>query len=271
MATQALPAVVVPPSLRSGAFRVPVSRSLAGKVALITGASRGIGRAIALELASRGAIIAINCHTNNHEAESVQEEIEYAGGSSKIFRGDISGKLEAGRIVDEILQNYGRIAILINNAGITRDRSIVKMSDNDWHDVINTNLSGAFYCTKAVIPAMMKEMYGRIISVASLSAQAGLYGQANYAASKGGLIALTKVLALELAKYNITANVISPGFTDTDMMAGIPPERLAQIKEKIPMHRLAQPEDIGKAAAYLICDADYVTGQQINVNGGLYM
>ena len=167
MATQVLPAVVVPSSSKSVPFRIPFSRSLAGKVALITGASRGIGRAIALELASRGAIVAINCRSNA-EAESVQDEIERAGGSSQIFRGDISGKQEAGRMVDEILNNYGRIAILINNAGITRDRSIGKMSDTDWHDVINTNLSGAFYCTKAVIPAMMKEMYGRIISVASL-------------------------------------------------------------------------------------------------------
>jgi acetoacetyl-CoA reductase len=271
MATQVLPAVVVPSSSKSVPFRIPFSRSLAGKVALITGASRGIGRAIALELASRGAIVAINCRSNNAEAESVQDEIERAGGTSQIFRGDISGKQEAGRMVDEILNNYGRIAILINNAGITRDRSIGKMSDTDWHDVINTNLSGAFYCTKAVIPAMMKEMYGRIISVASLSAQAGQYGQANYAASKGGLIAFTKVLALELAKYNITANVISPGFTETDMMAGIPADRLELIKDKIPMRRLAQPDEIAKAAAYLICDGDYVTGQQLNVNGGLYM
>ena len=271
MATQALPAVVVPSSSRSLPFKIPVSRSLAGKVALITGASRGIGRAIALELASRGAIVAINCHSNNREAESVQDEIERGGGSSKIFRGDISGRQEAGRIVDEILNDYGRIAILVNNAGITRDRSIGKMSDTDWNEVINTNLSGAFYCTKAVIPAMMKEMYGRIVSVASFSGQAGQFGQANYAASKGGLIAFTKVLALELAKYNITANVISPGFTATDMVAGIPADRLEQIKEKIPMHRLAQPDEIAKAAAYLICDGDYVTGQQININGGLYM
>jgi acetoacetyl-CoA reductase/3-oxoacyl-[acyl-carrier protein] reductase len=145
------------------------------------------------------------------------------------------------------------------------------MTDDDWTDVIDTNLNSAFYCTSAAIPAMIEQKFGRIVSVASFVGQAGNFGQANYAASKGGLIAFTKVLALELARYNITANVIAPGFTATDMLSSIPLDRLEAIKEKIPMRRLAEPEEIAKAAAYLICDADYVTGQQINVNGGLYM
>ena len=170
-----------------------------------------------------------------------------------------------------MLETYERLDILVNNAGITRDRSIRKMTDDDWTDVIDTNLNSAFYCTSAAIPAMIEQKFGRIVSVASFVGQAGNFGQANYAASKGGLIAFTKVLALELARYNITANVISPGFTATDMLSGIPLDRLEQIKEKIPMRRLAEPEEIAKAAAFLICDADYVTGQQISVNGGLYM
>jgi len=145
------------------------------------------------------------------------------------------------------------------------------MTDEDWTDVIDTNLNGPFYCTSAALPVMIEQKYGRIINVASFVGQAGHFGQANYTASKGGLIAFTKVLAMELAKFNITANVIAPGFTATDMVTAIPFERLEQIKERIPMRRLAEPEEIAKAAAYLICDGDYITGQQININGGIYM
>ena len=250
---------------------VSASKPLAGKVAFVTGASRGIGRAIALELASRGAAVAISFRTGLSGAEVVKGQIEQMGGSSEIFQGDISEKGNARMLVTQVLETYDRIDILVNNAGITRDRSIRKMTDDDWTDVIDTNLNSAFYCTSAVIPAMIEQKYGRIISVASFVGQAGNFGQANYAASKGGLIAFTKVLALELARYNITANVIAPGFTATDMLNGIPFERLEQIKEKIPMHRLAEPEEIAKAAAFLICDGAYITGQQINVNGGLYM
>ena len=250
---------------------IPTSKALAGKVALVTGASRGIGRAIALELANRGATIAISYRTGLSGAEVVRSEIEQLGGSSEIFQGDISDKLQARAVVRQVLETYERIDILVNNAGITRDRSIRKMTDDDWTDVIDTNLNSAFYCTSAAIPAMIEQKFGRIVSVASFVGQAGNFGQANYAASKGGLVAFTKVLALELARYNITANVIAPGFTATDMLSGVPLDRLEQIKERIPMRRLAEPEEIAKAAAYLICDADYVTGQQLSVNGGLYM
>ena len=260
MATATLPHVIV-----------PSSKPLTGKVALITGASRGIGRAIAVELAERGATVAINCRSGLLRAAEVRDEIEQIGGASEIFQGDISGNVEARKVVRDVLDVFHRIDILVNNAGVTRDRGIRKMTDDDWTEVIDTNLNGAFYCTSAAIPAMVEQNFGRIVSVASFVGQAGNFGQANYAASKGGLIAFTKVLALELAKYNITANVIAPGFTATDMVTGIPSDRLDQILEKIPMHRLAKPEEIAKAAAYLICDGDYITGQQINVNGGIYM
>jgi acetoacetyl-CoA reductase/3-oxoacyl-[acyl-carrier protein] reductase len=250
---------------------VPVSKPLAGKVAFITGGSRGIGRAVALELANRGATVAINCCSGLRAAEDVRYEAEQMGVACAIFPANISRKLEARRVVQDVLDAYDRIDILVNNAGITRDRSIRKMTDDDWGDVIDTNLNGAFYCTSAVIPAMMEQKFGRIVNVASFVGQAGAFGQANYAASKGGIIAFTKVLAMELAKYNITANVVAPGFTSTDMLNGIPVERMEQIKERIPMHRFAQPHEIAKAAAFLICDGDYITGQQINVNGGIYM
>jgi acetoacetyl-CoA reductase/3-oxoacyl-[acyl-carrier protein] reductase len=250
---------------------VPASKSLAGKVALVTGASRGIGRAIALELASRGATVAINFRTGFSGAEVVRDSILEAGGESRLFQDDISDKLDARRLVKEVLDTYSRLDILVNNAGITRDRSIRKMTDDDWTDVIDTNLNSAFFCTSAAVPAMIEQNFGRIVSLASFVGQAGNYGQANYAASKGGLIAFTKVLALELAKYNITANVIAPGFTATDMTERIPLDVMEQIKQRIPMHRLALPEEIAKAAAFLICDGDYITGQQININGGIYM
>jgi len=250
---------------------VPASKSLAGKVALITGASRGIGRAIALELAKRGATVAVNCRTGVIRAGEVRDEIVHYGGTSEVFQGDISDRFGARNLVQEVFGVYERIDILVNNAGITRDRSIRKMTDGDWIDVIDTNLNSAFYCTSAVLPFMIEKNFGRIINVASFVGQAGNFGQANYAASKGGLIAFTKVLALELAKYNITANVIAPGFTSTDMTEHIPPEVMEQIKQRIPMHRLATPEEIAKAATFLICDGDYITGQQINVNGGIYM
>ncbi len=249
----------------------PVEKALQGKVALVTGSSRGIGRAIALELAHRGATVAVNCRSDVIGAHQVKEEIAVAGGMSEVFQSDVSQEPDARRLVQDVLNTYGQIDILVNNAGITRDRSIRKMTDQEWTEVIDTNLNSAFYCVSAALPAMIDRNFGRIVSIASFVGQAGNFGQANYAASKGGLIAFTKVLALELARYNITANVIAPGFTATEMTERIPADRLEQLKDRIPLRRLAKPEEIAKAAAFLICDGDYVTGQQINVNGGIYM
>lgn len=251
--------------------RVSIFRPLEGRIALVTGASRGIGRAIARELASRGATVVINFFNSIEHAQQVRDDIEAAGGQTSLMQGDISDRQEARRILRRLIEIYGRIDILVNNAGITRDRSIRKMTDSDWLEVIETNLNSIFYCTSAAVPCMIEHKYGRIVNIASFSGQAGNFGQANYAASKGGIIALTKVLALELAKYNITANVIAPGFTSTDMLAAVPGEILDQIKTRIPLGRFAEPEEIAKAAAFLICDGDYVTGQQININGGIYM
>ena len=248
-----------------------ITRSLEGKVALITGASRGIGRAIAFELAERGAQIAINYRTSVSAAEEVRNFVRDAGGECALFQGDVSDHQHSRRLVREVHDHFAHIDILVNNAGITRDRSIRKMTDDDWAEVISTNLSSVFYCTSAVLPVMIEQKYGRIVNIASMVGQAGSFGQVNYAASKGGIISMTKALALELAKYNVTVNVVSPGYTETEMMTGIPAEVLDKILAKIPLRRLAKPEEVAKAVAFLLCEGDYITGQQINVNGGAYM
>jgi acetoacetyl-CoA reductase len=246
-------------------------KPLAGKAALITGAARGIGRAIAIELAKRGAAVAINFRASISDAEALRDEIQNAGVDSLLVQGDVSEQEQARGAIKQVIDSWKRLDILVNNAGITRDKSLRKMADDEWAEVINTNLNGTYYCTTAALPAMIAQKFGRIVNVASFVGQAGNFGQANYAASKGGIIAFTKALALEMAKYNITANVIAPGFTLTDMLGTVPPDMQDQIRAKIPLGRFAEPEEIAKAAAFLIIDGDYITGQQLNVNGGLYM
>lgn len=245
--------------------------SLKGKVALVTGASRGIGRAIALELARRGANVAIDYKVDATHAQNVAEEIRALGVECLLLQGDVAKKEEARRIVTEVLDNWQRLDILVNNAGITRDHSLRKMTDDDWAEVINVNLNGTFYCTSAALPAMINQRFGRIINISSVVGQMGAFGQANYSASKGGIIAFTKTLALEMAKYNITANSIAPGYTSTEMVDAIPEEIAAQMKAKIPLGRFAAPEEIAQAAGFLATDADYITGQELNVNGGCHM
>ncbi len=245
--------------------------SLRGKVALVTGAGRGIGRAIALELAHRGANVALDYRSDSTHAESACAEIREFGVECITIKGDVSKKGEAARIVKEVLDKWQRLDILVNNAGITRDRSMRKMTDDDWAEVINVNLNGTFYCTSAALPAMINQRFGRIINIASVVGQMGAFGQANYSASKGGIIAFTKTLALEMAKFNITANAIAPGFTSTEMVEAIPEEIAAQIKAKIPLGRFASVEEVAKAAGFLAAEADYITGQELNVNGGYHM
>jgi len=259
-------AIAVLPEIQSAQ-----KKPLAGRVALVTGSSRGIGRAIALELSQRGATVAVHCRCGINCAEEVRDRVVEAGGECRIFQGDVADRLDARRVVQEVVDEYKQLDILVNNAGITRDRSIRKMSDEEWTEVIDTNLNGTFYCTSAALPSMIDRQFGRIVNIASFVGQTGNFGQANYAASKGGVIAFTKVLALELAKYNITANVVAPGFTLTEMLGSIPADIMEQIKTKIPLHRLAEPEDIAKAVGYLVCEGSCITGQQLNVNGGIYM
>ena len=192
-------------------FSGPATDSLKGKVALVTGGSRGIGRAISLELARNGAAVAVNFVSNVAAAEAVAADIRAMGGECMLVQGDVSQKEAARSVVSQTLEAWKKIDILVNNAGITRDRTLRKMTDEDWEAVISVNLNGTYYCTSAVMPAMIEQKYGRIINIASIVGQTGSFGQANYAASKGGIIAFTKCLALELAKDNITANVICPG------------------------------------------------------------
>jgi len=247
------------------------ARSLKGKVALVTGGSRGIGRAIAIELAHLGANVALDYHSDSAHAESAAAEIREFGVESLVIQGDISKKEDAQRMVKEVLAKWQRLDILVNNAGITRDHTMRKMTDEDWVEVINVNLNGTFYCTHAALPAMINQRFGRIINISSVVGQMGAFGQANYSASKGGIIAFTKTLALEMAKFNITANSIAPGFTSTEMVDAIPEEIAAQIKTKIPLGRFATPEEIAKAAGFLAAEGDYITGQELNINGGYHM
>lgn len=244
---------------------------LDGKNALVTGASRGIGRAIALQLARDGARVALNYRSGEAEARAVADEIAAFGGQSLLLRADVSNPKEARELIAKVLAQWGRLDILINNAGITRDKSMKKLGDDDWAEVINTNLNSVYYCTSAAMKTMTEQNYGRIVNISSFVGQAGNFGQANYAASKGGVIAFTKTAAIELAKYNVTVNAIAPGFTLTDMLAKVPGNVQEQIKARIPMGRFGLPEEIAKAVAFLAAEGDYITGQQINVNGGVYM
>lgn len=246
------------------------SNTLKGRVALVTGASRGIGRAIALELATTGASVAINFRTSADSAEQVAAEVRELGADCIVIQGDVSREEEARIVIRAVLDAWKRVDILVNNAGITRDRSLRKMAPSDWADVINVNLNGTYFCTSAALPAMIEQKYGRIINITSMIGQIGGFGQANYAASKGGIVAFTKTLALEMARYNITANALAPGYTSTEMVGSMPKEVLDQIKAKIPLGRLARPEEIADGVAFLAC-ADYITGTELSINGGLHM
>jgi acetoacetyl-CoA reductase/3-oxoacyl-[acyl-carrier protein] reductase len=244
---------------------------LDNKIALVTGASRGIGKAIALELAREGATVALNYRSGEAEARAVADEIGSLSGNTMLVQANVSDKDEARSMVKRVIDNFGRLHVLVNNAGITRDRSMRKLTDEDWMEVINTNLNSVYFCTTAAMESMIAQKYGRIINISSFVGQAGNFGQANYSASKGGIIAFTKTAAIELAKYNVTVNALAPGFTLTDMLAKVPENVQDQIKAKIPMGRFGMPEEIAKAVLFLAAEGDYITGQQINVNGGVYM
>jgi acetoacetyl-CoA reductase/3-oxoacyl-[acyl-carrier protein] reductase len=244
---------------------------LEGKTAIVTGGSRGIGRAITLELAREGAKVALNYQSSDAKAQEVQKEIAGFGGTCVLAKANIADPKEARAMVQRVAEDFGHLDILVNNAGITRDKMLTRMTDEDWLEVLQTNLNAVFFCTTAAIPFMVAQSYGRIINVGSMNGQVGAVGQANYSASKGGIIAFTRTAALELAKSNITVNVVAPGYTETDMFEKVPANLQAQIRGKIPLNRFAQPEELAKAVVFLAADGDYITGQQINVNGGAFM
>ena len=244
---------------------------LEGKTALVTGASRGIGRAIAIELAHEGAKVAVNYQNNDAKAQEVVDEIGKFGGTAILAKANLANPKEAREMVQRVADKFTHLDILVNNAGITRDSMLRKMSDENWIEVIQTNLNACFFCTSAAIPIMTAQSYGRIVNVSSMNGQVAGIGQANYSASKGGIIAFTRTAAMELAKSGITVNSVSPGYTETDMFAKVPMDIQASIKAKIPLGRFAHPEEIAKAVIFLVADGDYITGQQINVNGGAFM
>ncbi len=244
---------------------------LDGRQALVTGAARGIGREIAKALATEGANIAINYQSSEADAVSLAKEIGSTGRKTLLFKGDVGERATWTAMIAKIKQDWGRLDILVNNAGITRDKTLRKMTDDDWLAVLNTNLNACYFGVSAAMPLMLEQKYGRIINISSFVGQAGNFGQANYAASKGGIIAFTKTAALELAKYNVTCNALAPGFTETSMLAKVPEAVRTQILARIPMGRFGQPDEIAKAVLFLAADGDYITGQQINVNGGVYM
>jgi acetoacetyl-CoA reductase len=246
-------------------------KALEGRQALITGAARGIGRAVAIALAAEGADIAINYQSSEADARSLADELAKMGRRTLLFKGDVGERSTWNSMIDKIKQSWGRLDILVNNAGITRDKTLRKMTDEDWLAVLHTNLNACYFGVSAAAPMMIEQKFGRIINISSFVGQAGNFGQANYAASKGGIIAFTKTAALELAKYNVTCNALAPGFTETGMLAKVPEAVQAAILARIPMGRFGKPEEIAKAVLFLAAHGDYITGQQINVNGGVYM
>jgi 3-oxoacyl-(acyl-carrier-protein) reductase len=247
--------------------------TLVGKVAIVTGASRGIGAAIARYLAREGSGVVINYAANAERAEGIREEICALGTEADVLtvQADISNAQQARDLIERTIDHYGRLDILVNNAGITRDRTFRKMAPEEWLEVVETNLNGVFYCVHAATPHLIEQGNGQIINITSVIALSGNIGQANYAATKAGIIGFTKTLALEFARYNITVNCVAPGFIETDMLSKVPDEYRQKILDRIPLRRFGTPEDVAKAVRFLCTDGDYITGEVISVNGGVYM
>lgn len=248
-----------------------MGKRLEGQVAVVTGASRGLGRACAIELAREGASVVVNYFTSPEPAHEVVAEIEKLGSKAVAVGGNVGKPEDAKEIIDEAIANYGKIDILVANAGINKDKTLKRMSVEDWDDVITTDLSSAFYCVSAAIPHMTEKNYGRIIVMSSIIGQMGNVGQANYAAAKAGLIAFTKSAAKELARNNITVNAMCPGFVETDMVIALSDEVKAALLKNIPLGRFGKPEEVASFVRYLCTEGDWITGQQFNPNGGQYM
>ena len=248
---------------------------LEGKVSLVTGASRGIGRAIALKLASLGSSVAVNYvaieASNKADADNVVESVIRLGGEAMSVEADIRNGAEVKAMVEQVTDKWGNIDILVNNAGINRDTLLLRMSDDAWDDVINTNLRGAYLCSKFAVRHMMRQEWGRIISISSVVGRVGNAGQSNYAAAKGGIVAFTKSIAREMGSRNITANAVAPGFIVTEMTNKLPPERRESMLAMIPLQRLGQPEDVAELVGFLATErAGYITGQVITIDGGAF-
>jgi acetoacetyl-CoA reductase len=240
-------------------------------VAVVTGASRGLGRAIAEELGSGGAHVVVNYSRSKEPAEELVNQLKEEGAGAIAVQADVSDPDQAQSLIDRTMEEFNRIDVLVNNAGINIDRTLRKLSVEDWEKVIQVDLNSAFYTVHAALPHMMEQGGGKIINMSSFVGEAGNVGQANYSAAKAGLLGFTKTAAKELARYGITVNSICPGFIETDMVASIPEEQREKLLKTVPLGRFGQPEEIARAVRFLVEDGDYITGQALDINGGVYI
>lgn len=244
--------------------------SIQDKVALVTGASRGIGRGVALELSSRGAKVVVNYNSSTDAAQQVVDAIRQQGGEAMMAHADVSSLEQVNAMVEQVIDTWGSIDILVNNAGIIKDNLLMRMSDDDWHRVIDVNLNGTFYCSRAVIRPMVRQRWGRIVNIGSVVGLRGNPGQANYAAAKAGIIGFTKALAKEVASRGVTVNTVTPGYISTDVVEIMPQAFKDGILERTPMGEFGAVEDVSHIVAFLASqEARYITGQAISVDGGL--
>jgi acetoacetyl-CoA reductase len=264
MTTQAAPTTSSKPDATA-------AQPLLGRVAVVTGSSRGIGASIAAELALAGAHVVVNYVRGAEAAAGVVAQIEANGGKASAEGGDVGNADDVAAMFQRVAEKQGRLDILVNNAGILRDRTFKKMSLQDWHEVIHTNLTSVMHCCHVAVPMLIENGWGRIVNISSFVGQMGNFGQANYSAAKAGIIGFTKTLAIELARNQITVNAVCPGFVETEMWKSVPENIQEKILERIPMHRVAKPQEIARGVRYLVVEADYMTGQSLNINGGIYM
>jgi NAD(P)-dependent dehydrogenase (short-subunit alcohol dehydrogenase family) len=242
---------------------------LQGAVAVVTGAGRGLGRAIAEELASGGAKVVVNYANSEGPANEVVEKL--GEDNAVAIKADVSDAGQAASLIEQSIEKFGRLDILVNNAGITIDKTMKKLSTEEWDKVVHTNLNSCYYTVKAALSTFTEQQSGKIVNISSFVGQAGNFGQTNYAAAKGGMISFTKSAALELARYNVCVNAICPGFMETDMFSAVPDEVREKIKARIPLSRIGDPQEVARAVRYLVVDGDYITGQTLNINGGIFM
>jgi acetoacetyl-CoA reductase len=246
--------------------------SLEGTVVVVTGASRGIGHAIAEELGQAGAKVVVNYVKSKGPAEDLVAQLQQSGSPESVaIQADVSDPEQAARLIEETIQRFGRIDVLVNNAGINVDRSMKNLSIEDWSKVIQNDLNGCFYTVKAALPYFMQQKSGKIINISSLNGQIASFGQANYSAAKAGIIGFTRTAALELARSNVTVNAVCPGFVGTEMWDGMPDKVKEAVLARIPLGRVGTPQEVARAVRYLIVDGDYITGATLNINGGVFM